>query len=294
MSGAGVKPLVRISAHDAPMMIRPRNLLLIACGLVAIGLASSLPASAEDAALRPLCPDRPTKSTAPCTLDAGHWQVETDLVDGTFQRSGGVTTDLWLVASPTLKYGVSDRLDLEATVTPLLVQRTRDHAAPDATLSGVGDLYLRAKLNLWGQGTASPWVVSVVPYVKAPVARHGLGNDAWEGGVLLPASYKVNDAISLGFSPEVDLLKDSNGNGRHLNVIQTAGLNWSLPKGWTVSGELWGDWNDDPAGTVRQVSFDLAAALQVGDNVQWDAGLNLGLNHATPGAQVYMGLSRRF
>ena len=31
------------------------------------------------AELRALCTDRPTKSTGPCTVDAGHWQVESDI-----------------------------------------------------------------------------------------------------------------------------------------------------------------------------------------------------------------------
>ena len=30
--------------------------------------------------LRALCTDRPTKSASPCTVDAGHFQIESDLV----------------------------------------------------------------------------------------------------------------------------------------------------------------------------------------------------------------------
>ncbi len=36
--------------------------------------------------LRSLCTDRPTKSTGPCTVDAGHWQVESDIYNFTVQR----------------------------------------------------------------------------------------------------------------------------------------------------------------------------------------------------------------
>ena len=253
-------------------------------------------AAADEAAsaLRPLCPDRPTRSTAPCTLDAGHWQLETDIADGTFQRSHGTTTDVWVMLSPTVKYGLNDHLDLEVTLAPEVLQRTRDRSGPATTVEGFGDVVLRAKLNLVGQGDNSRWSVAIAPSLKAPTARTGLGNDAWEGGVIAPMSYKVSDALSLGFSPEVDLLKDATGHGRHVSIVQTAGVNWVLPAGLTVSGELWGSVNDDPGGVVRLASFDLAAAWQLGDNVQWDAGLNLGLNHQTPGAQVYFGLSRRF
>ena len=43
-------------------------------------------------------------------------------------------------------------------------------------------------------------------------------------------------------------------------------------------------------------SFDLAAARQhEGDaDLQFDGGVNIGLNDATPDVQVYGGISRRF
>ena len=50
--------------------------------------AHSLFDPTPDSALRGLCTDRPTKSTGPCTVDAGHWQVEVDAYDVTWDRSG--------------------------------------------------------------------------------------------------------------------------------------------------------------------------------------------------------------
>src|SRR5580700_12071366 len=66
-----------------------------------------------DNLLRSLCTDRPTKSTAPCTVDAGHWQVEADIYNFTTQTTDGVTTTTQLFTNPTLKLGVTDNLDVE-------------------------------------------------------------------------------------------------------------------------------------------------------------------------------------
>ncbi len=52
--------------------------------------------------LRPLCTDRPTKSTSPCTVDAGHFQLESDLFNVTVDNEGPLTTTTWLVTNPTL------------------------------------------------------------------------------------------------------------------------------------------------------------------------------------------------
>ena len=89
-------------------------------------------------ALRPLCTDRPSKGTSACTVDRGHLQLETDLFNGTWDRSGGVSTDTYLFTNPTLKFGVTDAFDLEANIVPYEQVRTVDHnAGTSATASGV-------------------------------------------------------------------------------------------------------------------------------------------------------------
>ena len=64
----------------------------------------------------------------------------------------------------------------------------------------------------------------------------------------------------------------------------------------SLSAELWCDANFDPSGTVTQGSFDLGAAWipAKAPDFQFDGGVNLGLNKATPGVQAYVGISHRF
>ena len=54
--------------------------------IIAAGLLGAVPAIA---AADPICPDRPGKGTATCTVPKGHWQVETGLIDWTRDRAGG-------------------------------------------------------------------------------------------------------------------------------------------------------------------------------------------------------------
>ena len=67
-----------------------------------------------------------------------------------------------------------------------------------------------------------------------------------------------------------------------------------LVKNVTFYVELWSDVNDDPVVKTRQYSFDLAAAWLVRPNLQLDAGIDFGLNSATPKTQVFIGVSQRF
>ena len=115
-----------------------------------------------------------------------------------------------------------------------------------------------------------------------------------EGGLILPVNYKLNSFLLLTTAPEVDFYKDALGGEHHANTAQLINLAISLPKNFTLYTELWGDWNFDPAGTVRQYSADTAIAYGVTPCLQLDAGINFGLNRYTPGVQAYVGVSQKF
>jgi hypothetical protein len=236
-----------------------------------------------------LCADRPTKSNNACTVLPGTWQLETDLFNGTFQSGGGITTDTYLIGNPTLKYGLAENWDVEANLVPYEIVRTHD-AFGTRTLGGIGDLFLRVKYDAIPQGDVQ---LGVIPYVKLPTARDGIGNGAVEAGASVPANVTLSDKWSLGFSPEFDALKDANGDGRHFNTSQTVEVGYALPGDVTLNAELWGDWNEDPAGAPTQYSLDFAAAKLLTKTFQIDGGVNVGLNRATPGLQLYAGLATR-
>src|SRR6202023_2950762 len=94
---------------------------------------------------------------------------------------------------------------------------TTTSAGTQNRLSGVGDLFARVKWNLLGDdgGTVA---VAVVPYVKIPTARRGIGNGAVEGGVILPVNVNLPRGWSVVFDPEVDLLENASGSGSHVNA----------------------------------------------------------------------------
>lgn len=246
--------------------------------------------------LRALCTDRPTKSASPCTVDAGHVQIESDLVNVTYDRSGGANTTTWLATNPTVKLGLTNALDAELNIVPLEIVTVRDRATgATSRTSGVGDLYARLKWNLLGDdGGAIGLAIS--PFVKLPTAKAGIGDGAVETGVAALVSVNLPDSFSLNVNPEIDLLRNAQDSSRHINTIAVASLNRPVSKTITLSAELWSDVNFDPAGRITQVSADLGAAWIPArhQNFQLDGGVNLGLNDRTPAVQAYVGASRRF
>ena len=265
-----------------------------AIGFVALASAGSAwAANAPGPGLRDLCPDRPTKGTGACTVDRGRWQVEADLFNTTLQRESGVAVRTTLLANPTLKFGLTDVSDIEVAIAADEIVRTVDTVSgAHRSLAGPGDLFLKYKHMLTAQGGAFQAVL--LPWIKAPTARRGIGNGAWEAGVVTPLQWTLPGGWQLGASPEVDAIRNGDRRGYHAAASIPVSLTHTIVPGLSASVELWAAEDFDPGGDSRQSSFDLALAQLVGHDIQLDAGINVGLNRATARSQSYVGVTRRF
>ncbi|PAX07979.1 transporter [Sphingomonas lenta] len=268
---------------------------LAALALSAEALAQGLPPAPSqqgDAQEPPLCTDRPTKSNAACTVPAGAIQIETDLIAWTRTDAAGTRVDTIAYTNPTLKLGLGRHTDVQFNIAPYVETRVRTPDGAVERIGGAGDLVLRLKQRLTDPDAALQ--VGVIPFVKAPTAKRGVGNREWEGGVAVPVQYALPRGVTLTFGPEVDLLHDADGRGKHVQLVGTANIAKAVAPTVGVAAELWTAQNYDPAGTVRQYSADVAVTWLVRPRLQLDAGANFGLNRATPDAQAYLGLSTRF
>jgi len=262
----------------------------ICTSLTVANILVTLPTTASAQDEKPICPDRPGRGTSPCTLEEGRAQLELGLLDDSYQHRTGATGDTDNDGSLLAKWGVSDRLDVEAGLALYQRQRVTD-ATGTTTLRGVGDLFLHAKYN--PLTTDGPFALVLAPFVKLPTASGGAGNGAAEGGLVLPMGYDLGNNWSLAMTPEADVQLNASGGGYHANLVNVVGLGKSFGP-VTLGVELLSGQNLDPAGTTSQYTFDLDAAWLVNNDTQLDGGVNFGLNRATPDVEFYFGISRRF
>ena len=250
-------------------------------------LASAASAADE----QPICADRPGKSTPACTVPAGHWQIETGLADWSLQKDGGERETSLVLGETTVKYGVTGSSDVEIDLTPWQRAASSGPGVHDVA-SGIGDVKLIYKQQVIAGDAVQ---VTVMPFVKAPTAKHSLGNGKWEGGLLLPVDYAIGKSpFSIELTPELDWAADADGHGHHAAMVQVASLGWQATDKLSLSAEIWGQWDWNPSGTTRQASTDGAVAYLLSNDVQLDAGANFGLNRNTPDVEVYAGVSHRF
>ena len=90
------------------------------------------------------------------------------------------------------------------------------------------------------------------------------------------------------------MLADGDGDGRHVALVNLINLSGTVAPRLTLAGELWSNVSFDPAGTVKQASVDAALAYAVGERLQLDTGVNLGLTRDTADIELYAGVSVRF
>lgn len=122
-----------------------------------------------------------------------------------------------------------------------------------------------------------------------------MGDDGFEGGIVLPVSVALNDDWSLSLSPEIDVAADSDGDGRHAAYTIVAGIGRGFGE-WALGAEIWVSRDDDPVEASTQSTFDLTAVWtppMLADS-QLDVGLNFGLNDDSPDVEFGVGLARRF
>jgi hypothetical protein len=251
---------------------------------------------APDDVLRPFCTDRPTKGTGPCTVDAGHLQIESDFFNATLQNNNGVVVDTYLYTNPTFRLGLAENVDVELNIAPYEEVVTHDHlTGAQMDISGVGDTFARLKVSLVGNGQGA-FSAALDPFVKIPTAPATIGNGAVEGGLVVPLQYALSDVWSLSLVPEMDIFKDQISVGRHAACVMDIGLTRTVSSQVTATAEFWANANFDPGRTVYQESLDLAGTWQPpgSRDLQLDAGANFGLDRETPAAQLYFGISHRF
>jgi hypothetical protein len=241
--------------------------------------------------MRGLSTDRPDTTESPYTVDAGHFQVELSFVDFGWGDTDGVETRTTSVAPMLLKAGLTSRIDLAIGLDPYTHARTDDGTA-EATADGFGDVVVRLKANLWGNdGGRSAF--AVMPYVKVPTASDELGNDEWEGGVILPLSVALSEEWTMGMMAEFDFLRDGADDSYVVDFVH------SVTVGRPIVGELGGyieyaGFYNLNADEDYRGYFDAGVTYGLSENVQLDAGVRVGLTEAAEDFGVFSGIAWRY
>src|SRR5215471_10187549 len=95
---------------------------------------------------RPCNTDRPSKTDSPFTIDAGVFQIESDLPNWTLDYEDGVRTRTWIVGNTNFKLGLTNWMDLQVFPQFYVNKRTSGPAfGKPLEQDGFGDTTVRLK-----------------------------------------------------------------------------------------------------------------------------------------------------
>jgi hypothetical protein len=242
--------------------------------------------------LRDLSTDRPDLTESPYTVDAGHVQLEMDLVAYARDDEGDTRAQSWGVAPINLKLGLTPSADLQ-----IIVETHRHDRATDfktdirVDASGFGDVTVRLKRNLWGND-AGATAFALMPFVKIPTADDDIGNGAVEGGLILPLAIGLPSGFGFGVMGEVDWLEDSDGEGHHAEWVGTATVGRDVAGPFGAFVEIAAAARPEREGDTI-ATFDVGVTAALSANAQLDGGVLLGITDEADDRAFFLGLSLR-
>ena len=247
--------------------------------------------------MREMRTDRPDKTESPYTVDAGHFQIEADILNYAYDRHNtdfsNTSVETVRIAPVNLKAGLCNNVDLQLVIESYTSVRTHDQSTGVVQRNrGFGDIAPRLKWNVWGNDGGST-ALALMPFVKLPTNQDDLGNDSVEGGLIVPLAVQLPYDWSMGLMTVFGAVRDSVGTGHHAEFINT------ITFGHDVVGDLAGyveffslvsaESNSDWVGTV-----DLGLTYGLTDDIQLDGGVNIGVTRSADDINPFLGISWRF
>lgn len=223
--------------------------------------------------------DRPDLTESAYTVDAGHFQFETDLFITEHYSANELKTIQNSYNVFNVKLGLTNGLDIQ-----LVAESFVDESAT-GTNSSFGMITIRAKQNIWGNDQGKT-ALAILPFVNIPT----LSSQKITGGLVLPLGMSLPNDWGFGTQFETDFVDNQTGNGYHLNISGSATFAHSLVRNLDFFIETLVSRENELKNTEYFLNGGLV--LKVSENVKLDTGFNYGLKDSSPNI-YFVGLSFR-
>ena len=249
--------------------------------------------------LRELSTDRPDKTESAYTVDAGRFQVETDLLAYTYAKDNtpgnNTKTTSWAITPINFKMGLTHNTDIQFVHENYTKEKVDDrNAGTVERTSGRGDLTIRLKHNLWGNDGGDT-ALALMPFVKLPTAKSGIGNTGVEGGLIVPLAISLPHEWGMGLMTQYTYARNAPATDSkyHHEFINSVTVSHDIVGKLGGYAEIWTQVSTE-RGARFQATADLGLTYAISDNIQLDGGVNIGLTRASDDINPFLGLSFRF
>jgi hypothetical protein len=238
--------------------------------------------------------DRPSKTDSPFTIDAGVFQIESDVWNWTLDEPDTKHEDerirTWIVGNTNFKLGLTNWMDLQVFPQFYVNKRTSGPGfGKPLEQDGFGDTTVRVKINFLGND-GGKLVIGFLSALKIPTNTGDTGNHVWEPGFELPVSYSLPWGFTLFAQTRIDILDKSRSSNMQVQWQNPIGLSR------TIVGNLSGyvEFYDAVSAGPWVGTLDTGLIYQVSPNCSIDVNSFFGLTRSAPDYNVFSGFGYRF
>jgi hypothetical protein len=247
--------------------------------------------------MREFEPDRPDLTDNPFTVDAGHVQLEADLVNYALSRpdSEGTVTEKFLFGATDIRVGLTNNIEIDALVQPINALRTR-FAHPPRTDWAIGPdtMEIGSKFNLDGNDTyEKPGSVAfgIRPFIEIPTVHNGVGEEHVEGGVSGMLAVKLSEKAELELMTEYDISKNEESSGYHVEYFNSGSFSYEWTSKISTYLEVATLLGNEEGAIIL---LGTGILYQPRENIQIDFGSNFGVTQASDRINPFIGITKRF
>lgn len=274
-------------------------LLITATGYANAEQGHTLFNPTPDDQLRPMSTERPSKTDGPYSLDAGRFQIESNLYgyinnDDCINGSCVKSSQHFAGGSTNLRIGLTDNSDLQ-----IIGDLYRDLTIHDTTSAtkehkqGYGDTLLRLKINAFGNNPSDKYSLGFIPYIKLPTNQDNLGNNETEGGIGLPFNINFDKGWSFGGMTQLNLITETDYSGYDQSYANSLIAGKSLTDKVSAYAEIY-TYKADQSGAKWQNTLDFGTIYTITDNFRIDANIHFGVSDAADDVNFFVGTAYRF
>lgn len=210
----------------------------------------------------------------PATVAPGRFRLEMDVLSFALDRSGGDKYTAVGAGTAFISTGLTDNLDVQLGAELFLSQSYESGGVTERN-SGIGDLYVRTKWRFY-EDTALGTAMAIIPYVKIPTNSGGVGNDAMEGGVVLPFSKEIAGGATLYTMAELDFLRNDANDGYDTYWYASAAFYRPLTARFSFYAEA--TLGKSSGGTAVESEMGGGVILSLSDETWWDFAAYKGIS----------------
>lgn len=210
----------------------------------------------------------------PATVAPGSFLLEMDALSLTLDKEGGGRYTAVGAGSVFLSTGLTQNWDVQVGAELFISQKFEAGGFSERN-TGVGDLYVRTKYRFY-ENTETGTMAAILPYVKIPTNSGGVGNDAVEGGFIVPWSTSLLGGFHCDVMAELDFLRNDSDDGYDTFWYASASLSRALAGALGLYGEV--AVGKSSGASATEGIMGVGVTLSVSDKAWWDFAVYKGIS----------------